>query len=134
MAVHGVPPERLRDQIDAVLEDLGVDAVKVGMLHSPDIVRTVPHAIDRHKLRKVVFDPVMLASTDAKLFDDLAIAVLLAEMFARVTLITPNLAEAGLMVGRTLSGPQEMLQAAQEWMAPGVDAQSVCLNARAKHV
>ena len=47
-AIHGVPPQMLRDQIDAVVEDLGVDAVKIGMLHAPEIVQTVADAIDRH--------------------------------------------------------------------------------------
>jgi hydroxymethylpyrimidine/phosphomethylpyrimidine kinase len=121
-AIHGVPPEMLRDQIDAVLEDIGVDAVKVGMLHSPDIVRTVAQAIDRHHLARVVFDPVMVATSGAKLINDPAIAVLVAEMFPRVTLITPNLDEAGLLVGRALSSPQDMLQAAQELMTRGARA------------
>jgi hydroxymethylpyrimidine/phosphomethylpyrimidine kinase len=121
-AIHGVPPEMLRDQIDAVLEDIGVDAVKVGMLHSPDIVRTVAQAIDRHHLARVVFDPVMVATSGAKLINDPAIAVLVAEMFPRAALITPNLDEAGLLVGRTLTSPQDMLQAAQELMARGARA------------
>jgi hydroxymethylpyrimidine/phosphomethylpyrimidine kinase len=99
-----------------------VDAVKIGMLHSPDIVRTVSQAIDRHHLHKVVFDPVMVATSGAKLIDDPAIAVLVAEMFPRVALITPNLDEAGLLVGRTLTSPQDMLQAAQELMARGAHA------------
>jgi hydroxymethylpyrimidine/phosphomethylpyrimidine kinase len=121
-AIHGVPLEMLRDQIDAVLEDIGVDAVKVGMLHSPDIVRTVAQAIDRHHLPLVVFDPVMVATSGAKLIDDPAIAVLVAEMFPRAALITPNLDEAGLLVGRTLSSPQDMLQAAQELIDRGAPA------------
>jgi hydroxymethylpyrimidine/phosphomethylpyrimidine kinase len=112
----------LRDQIDAVLEDIGVDAVKVGMLHSPDIVRTVAQAIDRHHLARVVFDPVMVATSGAKLINDPAIAVLVAEMFPRAALITPNLDEAGLLVGRTLTSPQDMLQAAQELIARGARA------------
>jgi hydroxymethylpyrimidine/phosphomethylpyrimidine kinase len=121
-AIHGVPPDMLRDQIDAVLEDIGVDAVKVGMLHSPDIVRTVAQAIDRHHLAQVVFDPVMVATSGAKLINDPAIAVLVAEMFPRAALITPNLDEAGLLVGRILSSPQDMLQAAQELRTRGARA------------
>src|SRR6478752_7174244 len=53
-AIHGVPPQMLSAQIDAVIEDIGADAVKIGMLHSPDIVQTVAEAIDRHALAKVV--------------------------------------------------------------------------------
>src|SRR5437870_175301 len=68
-AIHGVPPQMLRDQIDAVVEDLGVDAVKIGMLHAPEIVQTVADAIDRHALKKVVLDPVMAATSGAALID-----------------------------------------------------------------
>ncbi|HEY8907560.1 MAG TPA: bifunctional hydroxymethylpyrimidine kinase/phosphomethylpyrimidine kinase, partial [Rhodoferax sp.] len=121
-AIHGVPPEMLRDQIDAVLEDIGVDAVKIGMLHAPDIVRTVAQAIDRHQMLHVVFDPVMVATSGAKLIDDPAIAVLVAEMFPRAALITPNLDEAGLLVGRALTSVQDMAQAAQVLLERGARA------------
>jgi len=121
-AIHPVPPEMLRAQIDAVLEDIGADAVKVGMLHSPEIVRTVAQAIDRHHLSRVVFDPVMVATSGAKLIDDPAIAVLVAELFPRATLITPNLDEAALLVGRPLVCAQDMAQAAAELLANGARA------------
>lgn len=121
-AIHPVPPDMLRAQIDAVLEDIGADAVKVGMLHSPEIVRTVAQAIDRHHLSRVVFDPVMVATSGAKLIDDPAIAVLVTELFPRAALITPNLDEAGLLVGRPLASAQDMAQAAAELMARGARA------------
>ena len=121
-AIHPVPPDMLRAQIDAVLEDIGADAVKVGMLHSPEIVRTVAQAIDRHHLSRVVFDPVMVATSGAKLIDDPAIAVLVAELFPRATLITPNLDEAALLVGRPLVCAQDMAQAAAELLANGARA------------
>src|SRR5512145_1488960 len=53
-SIHGVPPQTLRDQIDAVVEDIGVHAVKIGMLHAPEIVGVVAESIDRHALRNVV--------------------------------------------------------------------------------
>ena len=121
-AIHPVPPDMLRAQIDAVLEDIGADAVKVGMLHSPEIVRTVAQAIDRHQLQRVVFDPVMVATSGAKLIDDPAIAVLVSELFPRATLITPNLDEAALLVGRPLTSAQDMAQAAAELLARGARA------------
>ncbi|MDO9198321.1 bifunctional hydroxymethylpyrimidine kinase/phosphomethylpyrimidine kinase, partial [Rhodoferax sp.] len=83
-AIHGVPPQMLRDQIDAVLEDIGADAVKIGMLHAPEIVRTVAEAIDRHALKNVVFDPVMVATSGAVLIDNTAVDVLVRELFPRV--------------------------------------------------
>ena len=98
-AIHGVPPDMLASQIDAVLEDIGVDAVKIGMLHSPEIVQAVASAIDRHALPHVVLDPVMVATSGAVLIDSPAIAALVKELFGRVVLVTPNLDEAALLVG-----------------------------------
>jgi hydroxymethylpyrimidine/phosphomethylpyrimidine kinase len=121
-AIHPVPPDMLRAQNDAVLADIGADAVTVGMLHSPEIVRTVAQAIDRHQLQRVVFDPVMVATSGAKLIDDPAIAVLVSELFPRATLITPNLDEAALLVGRPLTSAQDMAQAAAELLARGARA------------
>jgi len=121
-SIHGVPPEILRDQIDAVMEDIGVDAVKIGMLHAPDIVRTVAQALDRHQPPHVVFDPVMVATSGAVLIDADAIHVLVTELFARVALITPNLDEAGLLVGQKLESVQDMLPAAQVLLNQGARA------------
>ena len=121
-SVHGVPPEMLRDQIDAVVEDIGVDAVKIGMLHSPDLVRTVAEAIDRHGLQCVVLDPVMVATSGAVLIDNPAIAVLVKYLFGRAVLVTPNLDEAALLVGRPLASEADMEVAAHELLAKGARA------------
>ena len=118
-SIHGVPPEILRDQIDAVVEDIGVDAVKIGMLHSPQIVRTVAAAIDRHRLQNVVLDPVMVATTGAVLIDNPAIAVLARELFGRAVVVTPNLDEASLLVGRVVDSEATMERAARELLAMG---------------
>jgi hydroxymethylpyrimidine/phosphomethylpyrimidine kinase len=121
-AIHSVPPQMLQDQIDAVLDDIGADAVKIGMLHAPDIVRTVAQAIDRHNLRNVVFDPVMVATSGAVLIDDSAVNVLVQELFHRVSVITPNLDEAALLVGRPLQSAQDMEHAALELIHKGARA------------
>ena len=121
-AIHGVPPEMLRDQIDAVVEDMGVHAVKIGMLHSPDIVQAVAEAIDRHALQKVVLDPVMVATSGAVLIDHPAIAALVRELFGRAVLVTPNLDEASLLVGRPLVNEADMEAAARELLDKGARA------------
>ena len=121
-AIHGVPPPMLRAQIDAVLEDIGAHAVKIGMLHSPEIVLTVAEAIDRHALEKVVLDPVMVATSGAVLIDHPAIAMLVRELFGRASVVTPNLDEAALLVGRTLDSEAAMEAAARELLAMGAAA------------
>ena len=121
-AIHGVPPHMLRDQMEAVLEDIGVDAVKIGMLHAPEIVHTVAEAIDRHALSNVVFDPVMVATSGSVLIDKAAVDVLVRELFPRVTVITPNLDEAALLVGQAIISAHDMEQAALTLLAQGAHA------------
>lgn len=121
-AIHGVPPQMLRDQIDAVVDDIGVHAVKIGMLHAPEIVQTVAEAIDRHSLQHVVLDPVMVATSGAVLIDNPAIAALVKELFGRAVLVTPNLDEASLLVGRKLNSEQDMEGAAHGLLGKGANA------------
>ena len=121
-AIHGVPPDALRQQIDAVLEDIGAHAVKIGMLHAPDIVQTVAQAIDRHAFGNVVLDPVMVATSGAVLIDNPAIVLLVRELFPRAIVVTPNLDEASLLVGRPLTSENDMEEAAQAMLAMGANA------------
>ena len=125
-AIHAIPPQMLRDQIDAVIEDIGVDAVKIGMLHAPEIVQVVADAIDRHQLRQVVLDPVMIATSGAVLIENEAVKALVQQLFPRVQLITPNLDEAGFLVGYTLKNEADMESAADQLL--GVGARAVLIK------
>ncbi|MDR3300650.1 MAG: bifunctional hydroxymethylpyrimidine kinase/phosphomethylpyrimidine kinase [Candidatus Accumulibacter sp.] len=121
-SIHAVPPRILRDQIDAVIEDIGAHAVKIGMLHAPEIVAIVAEAIDRHALKNVVLDPVMVAASGAALIETPAIAALARELFSRVDVVTPNLDEASLLVGHPLRTPQDMESAAMRLLEQGARA------------
>jgi hydroxymethylpyrimidine/phosphomethylpyrimidine kinase len=121
-AIHAVPLQMLADQIDAVVEDIGVDAVKIGMLHSADTVRAVTAAIERHALPHIVLDPVMIATSGAVLIDREAIAVLVRELFPKAAVITPNLDEASLLVGRPLESEAAMEAAACQLLGMGAPA------------
>ena len=118
-AIQGLPPALLEQQIDAVVEDIGVDAVKIGMLHDADVVRAVARAIDRHHLERVVLDPVMVATSGDRLIAQETVAVLVAELFPRVTIITPNLDEAGWFVGHAIPTADALEAAARELRALG---------------
>ena len=121
-AIHALPPEVLAAQIDAVVEDIGVDAVKIGMLHDPAVVRVVAEAIRRHGLKQVVLDPVMVATSGDRLIASETVAVLVAELFPLVTLITPNLDEAELLLGRPIGGIDALEEAARALLALGAPA------------
>ncbi|MGY0194687.1 bifunctional hydroxymethylpyrimidine kinase/phosphomethylpyrimidine kinase [Leptothrix sp. BB-4] len=121
-AIHALPPEILAAQIDAVIEDIGVDAVKIGMLHDPAVVRVVADAIRRHRLTRVVLDPVMVATSGDRLIAQETVAVLVRELFPLVTLITPNLDEAELLLGRPIDGLDALEDAARALVALGAPA------------
>ncbi|KRC00488.1 hydroxymethylpyrimidine/phosphomethylpyrimidine kinase [Hydrogenophaga sp. Root209] len=121
-AIHGVPPEMLKAQLCAVFDDIGVDAVKIGMLHAPDIVRTVAWALKHYKVQRVVLDPVMVATSGDALITPTTVQVLVDELFPLATLITPNLDEAALLLGRTIESANELEAAARDLFAMGAPA------------
>ncbi len=121
-AIHGIPPDMLRAQIDAVAEDIGVDAVKIGMLHDPEMVRVVVKAIARHQMLQVVLDPVMVATSGDRLMAAETVQVLVQELFPLVTVITPNLDEAALLLGRAIDGADALDDAASALLALGAPA------------
>jgi hydroxymethylpyrimidine/phosphomethylpyrimidine kinase len=125
-SIHSVPPQMLRDQIDAVIEDIGAHAVKIGMLHAASTVTVVAEAIDRHALRKVVLDPVMVSTSGATLIETSAIEALVRELFPRADVVTPNLDEAALLAGRPLHSPKDMESAA--WFLLERGARAVLLK------
>ena len=100
--IHGVPPDMLRAQIDAVAQDIGVDAVKIGMLASPEVVRVVAQAIRTHRLPHVVLDPVMVATSGAKLLADDALDALRTRLLPLATVLTPKEAEICAALGPDL--------------------------------
>ncbi|MDB5731950.1 MAG: phosphomethylpyrimidine kinase [Variovorax sp.] len=120
--IHAVPPAFLEAQIAAVAEDIGVDAVKLGMLHASEIVMVVAHAIDRYRFPHVVLDPVMVATSGDRLIGEQTVAVMVCELFPRVTLVTPNLDEAALLIGRPITSAEELEAAAHDLLALGARA------------
>ena len=120
--IHGIPPAMLKAQIDAVVEDIGVDAVKIGMLHSPAVVRVVADAIRSHRLPHVVLDPVMVATSGDRLIAAETAAVLVAELFPLAEVVTPNLDEAGWLLGRSIDGVDALEGAAHDLLRLGAKA------------
>jgi hydroxymethylpyrimidine/phosphomethylpyrimidine kinase len=107
-AVMTVPPDVVRGQIRAVAEDLGVDAVKIGMLGDVATIEAVAAALDAlPREAPVVHDPVMVAESGARLLPEEAVAALRTLILPRATVVTPNLAEARVLAGaRDLDGEE----------------------------
>jgi hydroxymethylpyrimidine/phosphomethylpyrimidine kinase len=97
-AIHELPPDFVRAQLDAVFSDIGVDAAKTGMLLSAPVVETVVGYLEQHRVPLVV-DPVMIATSGARLLRDAAVSTLVERLFPLATVVTPNLAEACAFAG-----------------------------------
>ena len=121
-AIHAVPADFLKAQIQSVMDDVGVDAVKIGMLHAPGIVEVVAWAIDHYQLKNVVLDPVMVATSGDRLIASETVEVLVKELFPRATVITPNLDEAALLLQRPLTQASQLETAAADLLAMGAQA------------
>jgi hydroxymethylpyrimidine/phosphomethylpyrimidine kinase len=117
-AVHEAPPEFVRAQLDAVFDDIGVDAAKTGMLFSRELIETVVDFLADRDVPLVV-DPVMVASSGAKLLRDDAIETLVSRLFPLASVVTPNLPEAEALAGFTGSR-RELAERIHELGAPAV--------------
>jgi hydroxymethylpyrimidine/phosphomethylpyrimidine kinase len=115
-SVHEVPPWFVRAQLDAVAGDIGIDAAKTGMLFSRPIIETVADWLEEHPLPLVV-DPVMVASSGARLLEEDAVEVLVRRLFPLATVVTPNVMEAHVLTGSD-AAPAELAEALVELGAP----------------
>jgi hydroxymethylpyrimidine kinase / phosphomethylpyrimidine kinase / thiamine-phosphate diphosphorylase len=118
-AVQAVAPEVVAAQLDAVLEDFPVDAVKVGMLATPEIVRTVAGRLRDRSTTPLVLDPVLAAGGGFPLLTGDGVAVLKEELFPLTYLLTPNAPEAARLTGLEVRTPQDLAEAARRLQALG---------------
>jgi hydroxymethylpyrimidine/phosphomethylpyrimidine kinase len=117
--IHEVPVRVIRAQIDAVVEDIGVQAAKTGMLASAEIIEAVAAAIREHGIRNLVVDPVMVAKGGARLLHSNAIASLYRYLLPLAAVVTPNIPEAEVLLGRALATLEDRRQAARDLVALG---------------
>jgi hydroxymethylpyrimidine/phosphomethylpyrimidine kinase len=113
-AVADVDPDFVSAQIDAVFDDIRPDAVKVGMVSSAAIVHAIAEGLKAHRAEHVVVDPVMVATSGARLMADDAVSSLVGELFPLADLITPNLDETAVLCGFDVESRDDMEQAARE--------------------
>ena len=106
-AVHAVPLEILAGQIDAVLSDIGADAIKIGMLHSAEVVNLVADKIEQYGIRNVVLDPVMVSTSGHRLIEESAIEIIKSRLIPLARVITPNIPEAEILAGCTISSEED---------------------------
>jgi hydroxymethylpyrimidine/phosphomethylpyrimidine kinase len=112
-AIHAVPPAFAIQQIEAVLSDIGADAIKIGMLYSAELIEAVAQALKKHGARKIVLDPVMVAQSGDKLLQDDAIEAIKTHLMPIADVVTPNIPEAAVFCGMQLTQWSDIENAAE---------------------
>ena len=113
-SVISIPTNEVKNQIIYSSRDIRPDAIKIGMLHSTEVVEKVAHALKILKVKKIVLDPVMVAKGGAKLIDDKAIQTLKKKLLKNVLLITPNIPEAEILAETSIKNKEDMIFAANK--------------------
>lgn len=107
-AVHNVPVEIIKGQISAVLNDIGADAVKIGMLSTAELVRAVKESLVEAGVTNIVLDPVMVATSGDRLIDEDAVEILASELAPYARVITPNIPEAEILAGEKINSQEDL--------------------------
>lgn len=100
--IHPIPTQHIIMQMKAVFDDINFKCVKIGMLHSPEVIKAVQDTLAEYKMTNIIFDPVMIATSGDKLLNDDAVQSL-KEFLPNVMLITPNIPEAELLIGHAIN-------------------------------
>ncbi len=109
--------KQISNQIEFTCKDIKPDAIKIGMLHSTNVINSVIRSIDLIKVKKIILDPVMIAKGGAKLIDNNAIKLLRNELIQRVSLITPNIPEAEILTNIQIRTKNDMIFAARKLLS-----------------
>ena len=120
--IQAISPEVLKGQLDAVFQDITIDAVKIGMLHNKTAAEIVVNAIDTYSPSRIILDPVMISTSGNKLLQDDAIDIIVRELFKRTSLVTPNIDEAEFLSGMKITSEKEMCLAAEKLLSLGCHA------------
>ncbi len=111
-SIASVEPKEISNQIEFTANDIRPDAIKIGMLHSSEVINSVLRSLDLVKVKKIILDPVMVAKGGAKLINEKAVKLLKNKLIKKVSLITPNIPEAEILTGINIKTKEDMIFAA----------------------
>ena len=112
-SIVSISPKEISNQIEFTSKDIKPDAIKIGMLHSTEIINAVLKSINKINVKKIILDPVMVAKGGTKLIDNSSIKILKSKLMTKVTLITPNIPEAEILTKIRISSVDDMMRAAR---------------------
>jgi len=114
-----IPTKNVQKQITTILDDIGVDGVKIGMLHNASIIKCVYSILKKYKLKNIVLDPVMVSKGGTKLINNSSIKHLKKLLLPLSNLVTPNIPEAETLTGYSISNKEDMIKAAKKILNMG---------------
>ncbi len=123
LSIAKIHPQEISKQIEFTTRDIKPDAIKIGMLHSVGVIKSVIKSISKIKIKKIILDPVMIAKGGTKLIDDQSIKILKKDLLKRVSLITPNIPELEILTNTKINSKEDM-----------INAGNILLNSGAKNV
>ncbi|WP_308749167.1 bifunctional hydroxymethylpyrimidine kinase/phosphomethylpyrimidine kinase [uncultured Anaerococcus sp.] len=109
-----VSPEFITEQMDAVFNDIYPDAIKIGMVSSPEIVEAIAASLEKYQAKNIVLDPVMVATSGAKLLKEEAMDSLINRLIPLADVITPNIPEGEILAGMEITNEDEMIKVAEK--------------------
>ncbi len=118
-SIVSIPVNEIKNQIIFTSEDIKPDAIKIGMLHSSEVIMTIINSLKKIKTKKIILDPVMVAKSGTKLIDNKAIKILKEKLIKKALLITPNIPEAEILTGLKIKNKKDMYLAANRLIELG---------------
>ena len=118
-AITGVPIKIIKKQITMVLDDIGANAVKIGMLHNTNVIKCVYKVLKKYKVKNIILDPVMIAKGGSKLINNNSIKYLKKLLLPLCNVITPNIREAEVLTGYSILNKEDMIKAAKKIISMG---------------
>jgi hydroxymethylpyrimidine/phosphomethylpyrimidine kinase len=121
-AIHSVPPSFVNEQLIAVMEDIRPDAIKIGMVHTPELVEVIAATLKQYPDIPVVFDPVMIATSGHRLIEEPTVEAIIKQLFPLAAIITPNMDEASFLINEKIETVDDMKAAGEKIMKLGCNS------------
>ncbi len=119
LSISKVPITQIKNQIEFTSKDIKPDAIKIGMLHSSKVIKTIINSLNKIKVKKIILDPVMVAKSGTKLIDNKSVEIIKKTLMKKVTLITPNIPEAEILSDTKIDTIDDMIFAGKKLLKMG---------------
>lgn len=121
-SIYPIPYQAVAEQIEAIMDDIFPGAIKIGMVHTAELVSTIVATLQKYPAVPLVFDPVMVATSGHKLIEDATIQAIIEQLFPIASVITPNMDEAAILAGMPIKTLDDMYSAGEKILALGCQA------------